>query len=76
LKSPFGVLVRLDRPIDFDAIDSEPVDLIFLLLQPEGPASVQINSLAMVARMLRDPKAVRDLRRAVDSQAMYGVVAS
>jgi PTS system nitrogen regulatory IIA component len=76
LKSPFGVLVRLDRPIDFDAIDSEPVDVIFLLLQPEGLDSAQINSLAMVARILRDPNTVRDLRSAADSQAMYGVVAS
>jgi PTS system nitrogen regulatory IIA component len=75
LKSSFGILMRVDKPIDFDAIDGEPVDLIFLLLQPEGVDSAQINSLATVARVLRDPQAIRDLRSAANSQKMFAVVA-
>ena len=52
---PFGVLAKLRKPIDFDAIDGKPVDLVFVLLLPEGTESGQLGALASVARKLMAP---------------------
>ena len=54
MKRPFGLLARLKSSIDFEAIDRVPVDIVFLLLLPVAPAGEQLNSLALVARKLRD----------------------
>lgn len=67
---PFGLLARLKRPIDFKAIDGEPVDLVFLLLQP-ATAMGDLNALASVARRLREPDRVRRMRDAPDAAALY-----
>jgi nitrogen PTS system EIIA component len=69
--APFGLLARLKEPIDFDAVDGQPVDLVFLLLGPASPQGQQLNVLACVARKLRDPATVAELRSAKDSQALY-----
>jgi PTS system nitrogen regulatory IIA component len=71
LIKPFGVLARLRKPIDFDAIDGQPVDLVFLLLLPTSWPAEQLSTLATVARRLREPSTVRDLRRAVDNVSLY-----
>jgi PTS system nitrogen regulatory IIA component len=75
LKKPFGVLATLRSPIDFDAIDREPVDIVFLLLLPTKAAGEQLNVLALVARKLRDADIVRDARRAPDAAALFAVIA-
>jgi nitrogen PTS system EIIA component len=71
IAAPFGLLARLTEPIDFDAVDGAPVDLIFLLLQPEPSQGQPLNALACVARRLRDPAVLRTLRKAKDASAMY-----
>ena len=71
LKKPFGILARLRKPIDFDAIDSQPVDLVFFLLLPATSNGEQLNALACVARKFRDPETVRRLRRAIDGAELY-----
>jgi nitrogen PTS system EIIA component len=71
IDKPFGMLVRLSKAIDFDSIDGRPVDIVFLLLLPEKAQGAQLNALACAARALRDPEAVRDIRRALDADAMY-----
>ena len=53
LNKPFGILVRLRQPIDFDAIDGQPVDLMILLLLPVESNKESLNALASVARILR-----------------------
>jgi PTS system nitrogen regulatory IIA component len=68
---PFGMLARLKEPIDFEAVDEQPVDLIFLLLLPEPSQPQQLNVLASVARRLRDPKVLQSLRTAKDARAIY-----
>ena len=71
LTQPFGVLARLRRGIDFDAIDGHKVDLIFLLLLPTEPHGEQLSALASVARKLND-KDLRDrMRAAVDGPALF-----
>ncbi len=69
---PFGMLARLRKPLDFDAVDGEPVDIAFLLLLPEAAAAGdQLGALAAIARKLRNPKITAELRGARDGTAMY-----
>ena len=75
LEKPFGALARLRSPIDFDAIDRQPVDIVFLLLLPTSPAGEQLNVLALVARKLRDADVVRNARRAPDAAALFAAMA-
>jgi PTS system nitrogen regulatory IIA component len=71
----FGLFARLDRAIDFEALDNQPVDLVFLLLAPEGAGADHLKALARVARLLRDPEIVNKLRESRDAEAIYAVLA-
>ena len=71
VKKPFGILACTKRPVAFDAIDNQPVDVVFLLLLPIDPDPEHLRSLASVARALRDPEIVRRLRRARKSAEAY-----
>ena len=71
----FGLFARLDRPIDFEALDRQPVDLIFLLLAPEGAGADHLKALARIARLLRDTEIARKLRNSRDQEALYSVLA-
>ncbi|MEZ5786575.1 MAG: PTS IIA-like nitrogen regulatory protein PtsN [Xanthobacteraceae bacterium] len=75
LERLFGLFARLDRPIDFEALDGQPVDLIFLLLAPENAGADHLKALARVARLLRDPDTTRLLRDSSDREALYAVLA-
>ena len=70
----FGLFARLDRPIDFEALDGQAVDLIFLLLAPEAAGADHLKALARVARLLRDPEVARRLRDSRDADAIYAVL--
>ena len=71
----FGLFARLERGIDFEALDGQPVDLIFLLLAPEAAGADHLKALARVARLLRDPEIARKLRDSRDADALYAVLA-
>jgi PTS system nitrogen regulatory IIA component len=71
----FGVFARLERPVDFEALDGQAVDLVFLLLAPEGAGADHLKALARVARLLRDPDIARKLRDSRDVEAIYAVLA-
>jgi PTS system nitrogen regulatory IIA component len=75
LNKLFGLFARLDRPVDFEALDGQPVDLVFLLLAPEGAGADHLKALARVARLLRDPDVARKLRDSHDAEAIYAVLA-
>ena len=70
----FGLFARLDRAIDFEALDGQPVDLVFLLLAPEGAGADHLKALARVARLLRDQDVARKLRDSRDAEAMFAVL--
>src|SRR5258706_16174271 len=70
LERLFGLFARLDRPIDFEALDGQPVDLIFLLLAPEGAGADHLKALARIARLLRDQDVAKKLRASRDAQAI------
>ena len=75
LNKLFGLFARLDRPVDFEALDGEPVDLVFLLLAPEGAGADHLKALARVARLLRSPEIARKLRESRDAETLYAVLA-
>src|SRR3979409_492411 len=75
LNKLFGLFARLERPVDFEALDGQPVDLVFLLLAPEGAGADHLKALARVARLFRDPVTVTRLRESRDADALYTVLA-
>jgi PTS system nitrogen regulatory IIA component len=74
VKKPFGLLVRLKQAIESEAIDGQPVDVVFLLLLPAASQLDQLNALAAVARKLRDADVLRRLRAASSSAELYDAV--
>jgi PTS system nitrogen regulatory IIA component len=71
LRQPFVTLVRLKKPIEFDAVDGKPVDTIALLLLPVARQGEQLGALACIARKLRDPLVMKALRKARDGAEIY-----
>jgi PTS system nitrogen regulatory IIA component len=74
LSRMFGLFARLAKPIDFEALDDQPVDLVFLLLAPEGAGADHLKALARIARHLREPGIAAKLRSAADATALYAVL--
>ena len=70
-----GVFARLERPIDFEAMDGEPVDLVLLLIASETAGADHLKALARVARFLRDPKVAAQLRATRDVDVLHAVLA-
>lgn len=75
MKSLFGIFARLERPVDFEALDGAPVDLVFLLIAPESSGADHLKALACAARMLRDPGLVATIRATRDHDALYSLIA-
>lgn len=71
-----GVFARLDHPVDFDSLDDQPVDLVFLLLAPEGAGADHLKALSRIARMLRDSDTVAKVRGTHDPAAIHALLAS
>ena len=69
-----GLFVRLDQPVDFEALDQRPSDLIFLLLAPSAAEADSLRALARISRLLRDPALRQRLRKEPDPRAVYRVL--
>ena len=69
-----GVFVRLETPLDFDAMDRKPVDLVFALFAPEGAGVTHLKALALVSRTLRNPGLCGKLRANHDPSLLYTVL--
>ena len=69
-----GLFARLAQPIDFEAIDEQPVDLIFLLLAPESAGADHLKALARVSRLLRDNTVCDKLRSSDTVEAIYALL--
>jgi nitrogen PTS system EIIA component len=69
-----GVFARLDAPVDFDALDDQPVDLVFLLLAPEGAGADHLKALSRIARVLRDADTVAKVRGTRDAAAIHALL--
>jgi PTS system nitrogen regulatory IIA component len=71
VNSIVGIFARLDQPVDFEALDDQPVDLVFLLLAPEGAGADPLKALSRIARVLRDQDLVAKLRATDSASAIY-----
>lgn len=71
-----GSFARLDRPIPFEAIDDQPVDLIFVLLAPEDAGADHLKALARISRLLRDRGMCEKLRGTDKADALYALLTS
>jgi PTS system nitrogen regulatory IIA component len=74
VKRPHGIMVRLKAAVDFDAIDGQPVDLIFLLLLPAPPEADQLVALAAVARKFKADDVLDQLRRGRNESELYAAM--
>lgn len=70
----FGLFARLERPIAFEAIDDQPVDLVFLLLVPTNAGADHLKALARVSRLLRDRATCKKLRGTDNTDALYALL--
>jgi PTS system nitrogen regulatory IIA component len=74
VKRIVGVFARLAEPVEFDAVDGEPVDIVLVLLAPEGAGADHLKALARISRLLREGSAVDKLRASKDAAALYAVL--
>ncbi|GJE56671.1 MULTISPECIES: PTS IIA-like nitrogen regulatory protein PtsN [Methylobacterium] len=70
----FGMVARLDKPTEFEALDGQGVDVVFLLLAPENAGADHLKALAQVARILREPGILDRIRNARDGNALYALL--
>ena len=70
----YGLFARLAQPVDFDSVDGQPVDLVFVLLAPEDAGADHLKALAKISRLLRDPAMVAKLRGTDDAQGLYAIL--
>jgi PTS system nitrogen regulatory IIA component len=69
-----GVFARLEHGIDYEAVDSQPVDLVFMLLAPENAGADHLKALARVSRLLRNQQTCEKLRAAKSAEALYAIL--
>lgn len=69
-----GVFVRLEKPVDFESIDRQPVDLVFALFAPETAGADHLKALARVSRTLRSDDVCNKLRSTFDPSAIYAIL--
>jgi PTS system nitrogen regulatory IIA component len=69
-----GIFARLETPVDFEALDDQPVDIIFMLLAPEGAGADHLKALSRIARVLRDHDLVAKLRATDSASAIYAFI--
>ncbi|MFA7587603.1 MAG: PTS sugar transporter subunit IIA [Novosphingobium sp.] len=76
LQRPVAAFLRLGAPVEFDAADGMPVDLVFGLLSPEQAGAAHLHALAAVSRMMRDERMHAALMQAPGEEALYGLLSN
>ena len=76
MKNITGVFARLEHPVEFEALDDQPVDIVFLLLAPEGAGADHLKALSRIARVLRDSDTVAKIRGTRDAAAIHTFLSS
>lgn len=74
LKRLHALFARLEAPIDFDSVDGQPVDLIFLLLAPETAGADHLKALSRISRLLRNKEVCDKIRGTVNADAIYALL--
>jgi PTS system nitrogen regulatory IIA component len=70
-----GLFARAERPIDFEALDGQPIDVIFVLIAPEAAGADHLKALARIARVLRSQSVLEQVRTTRDPAAIYAILA-
>lgn len=74
LSRVYGLFARLSAPVEFESVDGQPVDLVFVLLAPEHAGADHLKALAKISRLLRDPAVVAKLRGTEDAEGLYAIL--
>ena len=74
LKGIVGVFLRLEKPLDYDSVDRQPVDLVFALFAPKDSGVDHLKALALVSRTMRDPGVVAKLRANTDPAKLHAIL--
>ena len=74
LSRVYGLFAKLEKPVAFDSIDGQPVDLVFVLLAPEHAGADHLKALARISRLLRDPGIVEKLRGTDSVEGLYAIL--
>ena len=74
IKKSLGIFIKLNKPIDYNAIDNEPVDIIFFLISPTNDLPVHLNELAYISRLLTKKKTLQNIRAALDKETIYAII--
>ncbi len=74
LKKIVGVFVRLEKPLDYDSVDRQPVDLVFALFAPKDSGVDHLKALALVSRTMRDPAVLAKLRANTDPGKLHAIL--
>ena len=69
-----GLFVRLEKPLDFDSVDRQPVDLVFALFAPEAAGAEHLKALALVSRTMRDADVCAKLRANTDPDTLHSIL--
>lgn len=69
-----GIFARLTKPVDFDALDDQPVDVIVMLIAPEEAGADHLKALSRVARALRESHRMDAIRNTLDGDAIYALM--
>ena len=76
IKNMFGVFIKLNKPINFNSIDNQPVDIIFTLISPQDYHPTHLNILAFLSRLFTNKKNVKNLRASTDKETIYAILAT
>jgi len=71
---PVAAVIRLETPVEFEAADGMPVDIVFGLLSPEGAGATHLHALAAISRMMRDERMHAALIAAPGVDAIYSLL--
>ena len=69
-----GVFAHLRKPVTFEAVDDQPVDIVFMLLAPEGSGADHLKALSRIARVLRNQNTLSSIRNSIDPDAIYSLL--
>ncbi len=70
----FGIIARLSSPVDFEAVDEEPVSIVFLLLAPENAGADHLKALALISRLVKDKAMLDKISYANDARSIYAIL--
>lgn len=76
MDSIIGVFAQLAKPIDYESMDDQPVDLVFVLLAPEGSGADHLKALSRIARLFRDSAVLAQLRAGTEADTIYSLLTS